>query len=205
MLLLRGPNSAANAHQGNDALINQHATEVAGMGGDGGIGNVAVGGGDTTNHAGSRGNGVFYGGMVSADVGVFAPINTAVAGGPGSSAVSDQTNNAAMLQGATQIGGVGGSGGSHNAAIDGSGGGHTFTGDMHAGHGGSGLFVGNMVDVNVTVFSPINIAVGAAGGSAEAPPYSWTGKADIDGQLGETAAQISRAPIKSSASLMPIL
>lgn len=69
---------------------------------------------------------------------------------------------------ATQIGGVGGSGGSHNAAIDGSGGGHTFTGDMHAGHGGSGLFVGSMVDVNVAVFSPINIAVGAAGGSAEA-------------------------------------
>lgn len=74
--------------------------------------------------------GVFYGGMVSSDVGVFAPINTAVAGRPGSSAVSDQTNNAAMLQGATQIGGVGGAGGSHNAAIDGSGGGHTFTGDM---------------------------------------------------------------------------
>ena len=169
---IAGPHSAADAHQGNDALINQHATEMAGMGGNGGSGNLATGGGGTSiNHAGSGGNGVFYGGLVSSDVAVFAPVNTSVAGGPGSTATADQTNNAELLQGATQIGGIGGSGGDHNTA---SGGGPsagtslTFTGDMYAGHGGSGFFVGSMVDVNLAIYSPINIAVGAAGGSAAA-------------------------------------
>jgi hypothetical protein len=44
----------------------------------------------------------------------------------------------------------------------------TLTGDYYAGHGGDGYFVGSMVDVSIAIFSPINIAVGAAGGSAEA-------------------------------------
>ena len=169
---IAGPNSAVEAHQGNDALINQHSTEIAGMGGNGGNGNVAFGGGDNSIHnAGSGGNGFFAGGIVSADVGVFAPVNAAVAGGSGSSAISHQTNSAVMLQGATQIGGVGGSGGDHNGAIDTTPGGvgtHVYSGDMFAGHGGNGYFMGSMIDVNVAIFSPINIAVGAAGGSAEA-------------------------------------
>ncbi|CAN7194172.1 hypothetical protein LJR231_000463 [Phyllobacterium sp. LjRoot231] len=170
---IAGPNSAVEAHQGNDALINQHSTEIAGMGGDGGNGNLALGGGgdNAIHNAGSGGNGLFFGGIVSSDVGVFAPVNTAVAGGSGSSAIADQTNNAVMLQGGTQIGGVGGSGGDHNAAIDGPSGGvgtHTYTGDMFAGHGGNGYFMGSMIDVNVAIFSPINIAIGAAGGSAQA-------------------------------------
>lgn len=169
---IAGPHSAADAFQGNDALINQHATEMAGIGGDGGNGNVAIGGGGEVNHAGTGGNGFFYGGLVSSDVAVFAPVNTAVAAGPGAVAHADQSNNAMFLQGATQIGGIGGSGGDHNVV------GHdqsmspgtalTFTGDNYAGHGGNGVFVGSMVDVNVAIFSPINIAVGAAGGSAEA-------------------------------------
>jgi hypothetical protein len=169
---IAGPHSAADAQQGNNALINQHSTEMGGMGGDGGDGNLVIGGGGSINHAGSGGNGVFYGGLVSADVAAFAPVNAAVAGGPGSAATTTQTNNAAFLQGGTQAGGIGGSGGDHNAAIGDQeaspGITHTFTGDMYAGHGGSGYFVGSMVDVNVAIFSPINIAVGAAGGSAEA-------------------------------------
>ncbi|MBB4566145.1 hypothetical protein [Rhizobium leucaenae] len=175
---IAGPHSTADAFQGNGALINQHSTEMAGLGGDGGSGNVALGGiGSTSvNHAGTGGNGLFFGGIVSSDVAVFAPVNTAVAGGEGSVAHSEQTNNAAFLQGATQIGGVGGSGGDHNLAAGGgveSGGsnaGNTliFNGDNYAGHGGDGHFIGSMIDVNVAIFSPINIAIGAAGGSAEA-------------------------------------
>ncbi|MGO4565653.1 hypothetical protein AB4Z52_11430 [Rhizobium sp. 2YAF20] len=169
---MAGPYSEADAHQGNDALINQHATEMAGIGGNGGAGNLAMGGGSGGNHAGVGGNGFFIGGIVSTDVGVFAPVNTAVAAGPGSIAHADQTNNAAFLQGGTQMGGIGGSGGDHNVAGGGGaaspGTAITFTGDNYAGHGGDGHFIGSMVDVNVAIFSPINIAIGAAGGSAEA-------------------------------------
>ncbi|MDE1996629.1 MAG: hypothetical protein KGI75_29290 [Rhizobiaceae bacterium] len=172
-----GAHSTVDANQGNDALINQHSTEMAGIGGDGGSGNMVLGGGGAVSHAGSGGSGIFYGGIVSADVGVFAPVNTAVAAGPGSVAHANQDNNAVMLQGATQIGGVGGSGGDHNVAAGGvepsspaatAGASYIFTGDNYAGHGGDGHFVGTMVDVNLAVYSPINIAIGAAGGSAEA-------------------------------------
>ncbi len=166
---ITGPHSAADAQQGNNALINQHATEMAGMGGDGGNGNLAGSGG---GNAGGGGHGTFLGSLVSTDVGVFAPVNTAVAGGPGSTANASQVNNAAMLQGATQIGGIGGSGGDHNISGSVSPDHHdtsiTFTGDNFAGHGGDGTFIGSMIDVNVAVFSPINIAIGAAGGAASA-------------------------------------
>ena len=171
---ISGPHASAEANQGNNALMNQHSTEMAGIGGDGGSGNVVLNGGGTENHAGSGGNGLFFGGMVSSDVGVFAPVNTAVSWGEGSSASAHQTNNAAFVQGATQIAGIGGDGGDHNGAISvsnapgGAGTALTYSGDMYAGHGGNGYFIGSMVDLNVAIFSPINIAVGAAGGSAEA-------------------------------------
>lgn len=168
---IAGAHSGADAVQGNDAFINQHPTEMAGIGGNGGSGNVAIGGGDA-NHAGSGGTGLFYGGLVSTEVALFAPVNTAVAAGPGAMAHAEQSNNALFLQGATQIGGMGGSGGNHNVASHGPsmspGTSLTFTGDNYAGHGGDGYFVGSMVDVSIAIFSPINIAIGAAGGSAEA-------------------------------------
>lgn len=169
---IAGPHSAADAFQGNDAFINQHSTEMAGIGGNGGSGNVVIGGGEGANHAGTGGNGFFFGGLVSTAVGVFAPVNTAVAVGPGAEAHAEQSNNALFLQGATQIGGIGGSGGDHNVAGHGGsmspGTALILTGDYYAGHGGDGYFVGNMVDVSIAIFSPINIAIGAAGGSAEA-------------------------------------
>jgi len=171
---IAGPHAVVDAQQGNNSLMYQHSTEMAGMGGNGGSGNAALsgGGGDTLHHAGSGGNGIFYGGMVSSDVGSFVPVNVAVAGGPGSHAIADQSNNSAMLQGTTQIGGIGGSGGDHNTTIHDSPGGSgtalTYSGDLYAGHGGNGYFIGSMIDLNVAIFSPINIAVGAAGGSAEA-------------------------------------
>ena len=168
---ISGPSSTAIADQGNGALVNQHSTEMAGIGGDGGDGNIALGSGGGGSHVGTGGSGIFMGGLVSADVAAFAPVNTAVAAGPHSSAVASQTNDAALLQGGTQIAGIGGSGGSGN--FGGSDPGHsgstvTYTGDNYAGHGGDGVFLGSMVDVNVAIFAPINIAVGAAGGDAEA-------------------------------------
>ncbi|MBB3659784.1 hypothetical protein FHX15_005052 [Rhizobium sp. BK650] len=168
---IAGPHSTADALQGNNALINQHSTEMAGIGGNGGHGNAVVGGGEGGNHAGTGGNGLFYGGLVSTEAAVFAPVNMAVAAGPGTAAHADQSNNALFLQGATQMGGMGGSGGDHNAATHGSlgqGTALTLTGDFYAGHGGNGYFVGSIVDVSIAIFSPINIAIGAAGGSAEA-------------------------------------
>lgn len=173
---IAGPGAEVGADQFNNALINQHVVEMAGMGGDGGNGNAVIGGteGATSNHAGSGGNGVFFGGLVSSDVAVFAPVNTAVAGGSGSIASANQTNNAAFLQGTDQMGGIGGSGGDHNLAGSVSpihtdtGPTYLFTGDNYAGHGGAGIFAGTMIDVNVAIFSPINIAVAAAGGNADA-------------------------------------
>ncbi|ODR90415.1 hypothetical protein [Sinorhizobium alkalisoli] len=171
-MAIAGPQSNASAEQGNNALIYQHATEMAGIGGDGGSGNQAIGSVGNSNLAGNGGNGTFFGSLLSTDVAVFAPVNTAVAAGPGSTATAEQTNNAAILQGATQVGGVGGAGGDHNSAggapAASAGATFTFTGDNYAGHGGDGTFIGSMVDVNVAVFSPINIAVGAAGGNAQA-------------------------------------
>ncbi|MBB3593768.1 hypothetical protein FHX08_004171 [Rhizobium sp. BK529] len=167
-----GPHSTADALQGNNAVINQHSTEMAGIGGNGGSGNVVIGGGEGGNHAGTGGSGLFYGGLVSTEAAVFAPVNAAVAAGPGAAAHADQSNNALFLQGATQMGGIGGSGGDHDVAGHGSslspGTSLTFTGDNYAGHGGDGYFIGSMVDVSIAIFSPINIAIGAAGGSAEA-------------------------------------
>ncbi len=171
-MAIAGSYASATADQTNGALINQHATEMAGLGGDGGDGNLAIGGTGNGNHAGSGGAGVFIGGLVSTDVAAFAPVNTAVAAGPHSVAVADQTNSAVLLQGATQIAGIGGSGGSGNFAGGNSG--HSsgvtnvYTGDNHAGHGGDGFFFGTLVDVNIAIFSPVNIAIGAAGGNAEA-------------------------------------
>ena len=173
-----GPGAEAGADQFNNALINQHVAEMAGMGGDGGSGNAAIGSteGATSNHAGSGGNGIFLGGLVSSNVAVFAPVNTAVADGAHSVASANQTNNAAFLQGADQMAGIGGSGGDHNyggsvsaSAIHAdTGSTDVLTGDHYAGHGGAGIFAGTMIDVNVAIFSPINIAVAAAGGNADA-------------------------------------
>jgi hypothetical protein len=166
----------AGAHQSNFALFDQQPTEIAGSGGSGGNGNLALGG--DGGSAGSGGHGTMYGGLASSSVAIFDPVNVAVAGGPHSSADAQQSNAAFFLQGPTQIAGTGGDGGSHN--ITGGGGGGTlaehhespiemiFTGDNYAGHGGNGTFFGSMTDINVAIYSPINIAIAGAGGTATA-------------------------------------
>src|SRR5262245_49395691 len=92
-----GAHGSATAQQTNVAFLDQSATQIAGIGGDGGDDNAAIGGsvngslgsngggaistGD--NSAGSGGDGIFQGAMVHAPVAVFGPVNIAVAGANG--------------------------------------------------------------------------------------------------------------------------
>src|SRR5206468_3947066 len=146
-----GSHATADAYQTNIAYFDQSATQIAGIGGDGGNGNAALGGnvgafgsvgpgviatGD--NSAGNGGDGYFVGAMVHAPVAVYAPINIAVAG-YNSSAHADQTNHVVFGQSAFQMAGVGGDGGNGNAAT---GGDVSVSGTGHGPHqtiGGSGL------------------------------------------------------------------
>jgi hypothetical protein len=201
-----GADAAASAYQTNVGIFDQSATEIAGVGGDGGNSNAAMGGnvgafgsfgsdaiatGD--NSAGNGGNGYFSGAIVHAPVAVFDPINIAIAGFDGS-ADAQQSNTVQFNQGATQIAGVGGSGGSGNAALGGSvsafgsaaapfhpiwGSGHApdqgsigsgamVSGDNHAGNGGDGSFYGSLVHTSFALYDPINIAVAGYNSSAHA-------------------------------------
>lgn len=157
--------ASASADQTNHALVDQQSAELAGIGGNGGL---TFG---MNLHAGHGGDGTFAGALVSADVGVFAPVNTAVAAGPGAHADASQGNSAALLQDTTQVAGAGGNAGA--TYIDhstGTAAGTTvvLNGDLHAGSGGDGTFVGTMTDINVAIYSPVNIAIAGAGGTAHA-------------------------------------
>ena len=209
-IAVAGYNSSAHADQTNDVVFDQSAFQMAGVGGDGGNGNAAIGGdvsasgtghgphqtiggaglasdhggigsnviasGD--NHAGNGGDGYFYGGIVHATFAFYYPINIAVAG-YNSTANANQTNNVVFDQSAFQMAGVGGDGGNGNAAIGGSsdifssifdliGSDVIATGNNSAGNGGNGHFSGSMVDVNVAIYAPINIAVAGYNSTAEA-------------------------------------
>ena len=209
-IAVAGYNSSAHADQTNDVVFDQSAFQMAGVGGDGGNGNAAIGGdvsvsgtghgphqtiggaglasdhGGTGsdviasggNHAGNGGDGYFYGGIVHATFAFYYPINIAVAG-YNSTANADQTNNVVFDQSAFQMAGVGGDGGNGNAAIGGSsdifssifeliGSDVIATGNNSAGNGGNGHFSGSMVDINVAIYAPINIAVAGYNSTAEA-------------------------------------
>jgi len=126
-----GAHGSATAHQSNIAILDQSATQIAGIGGDGGDDNAALGGSASggfgsggssistgDNSAGTGGDGVFQGAMVHAPVAVFNPVNIAVAGSHGN-ADAHQSNSAQFYQSAFQFGGGGGGGGSGNAAVGG--------------------------------------------------------------------------------------
>ena len=126
-----GSHATANAYQTNIVYLDQSATQIAGVGGDGGNGNAASGGnvgafgsvpgrrvGTGDNSAGNGGDGYFSGSMVHAPVAVYSPINIAVAG-PNATADAHQTNVVYFDQSATQMAGVGGDGGNGNAASGG--------------------------------------------------------------------------------------
>ena len=124
-----GAHGSATAHQTNIAILDQSATQIAGIGGDGGDDNTAIGGsvsgsgssgpiatGDDS--AGVGGDGVFQGAMVHAPVAVFSPVNIAVAGSHGS-ADAHQSNWAQFYQPSFQFAGNGGSAGDGNTAAGG--------------------------------------------------------------------------------------
>jgi hypothetical protein len=144
--------------------------------GNGMTSDIAFSSGD--NHAGNGGDGYFYGSMVHTAVAVYDPINIAVAG-YGSSSHADQSNNVVFDQSAVQMAGIGGDGGNGNAAVGGDAGGLSFllgligsdtiaTGGNSAGNGGSGHFAGSLVDLNVAIYAPINVAVAGPNSTADA-------------------------------------
>jgi hypothetical protein len=190
-----GFHASAGAHQTNVAYLDQAATQIGGIGGDGGDDNAAVGGGTSLsgaigsaaistgdNSAGNGGNGNFSGAMVHSAVAVFDPINIATAGSH-STADAHQSNNAQFSQPAFQFAGGGGHGGNDNAAAGGdvsvleshsglghhaTGSGMIATGGNSAGDGGDGSFTGSIVHSSFALYDPINIAVAGYNSSAEA-------------------------------------
>ena len=209
-IAVAGANSTADAHQTNVAHFDQSATQMAGVGGDGGNGNAASGGsvsafgpvpgvfpgatGTGDNSAGNGGDGNAYGGLVHATFAFYYPINIAVAG-YNSSAHAEQTNDVVFDQSAHQMAGVGGDGGNGNAATGGSadmfssifdliGSDTIATGHNSAGNGGNGHFSGNLVDINVAIYAPINIAVAGYNSTAEATQSNHV-------QLDQSATQIA--------------
>jgi hypothetical protein len=200
-IAVAGFGSTADAHQSNTAQFHQGAIQFAGGGGGGGSGNAAIGGGTSAasghaavgtdhllghgpgdsgavasgdNQAGNGGDGSFYGSLVHTSIALYDPINIAVAGS-NSTAHADQSNDVAFDQSAIQIAGVGGNGGSGNAAIGGDAGLFSIlgligsdviaTGGNSAGHGGDGHFAGSLVDLSIAIYAPINIAVAAGSNS----------------------------------------
>lgn len=189
-----GYGSVALAEQTNDVNVDQSAFQMAGVGGDGGNGNIASGGGVGVastgsaviatggSGAGNGGDGYFSGALVDAPVVIYHPVNIAVAG-PGGTAYASQSNAVDINQSVVQIAGVGGSGGNGNVAGGGSvitldpawgssNGGNAWhlveTGGSQAGNGGDGSFHGGLVHTSFVLYDPINIAVAGYNSSAYA-------------------------------------
>lgn len=196
-IAVAGSGGTAHASQSNTVEIDQSATQIAGVGGNGGNANVSAGGSVVTldpswgssnaggvsdvqtggSQVGNGGDGAFYGGLVHTSFVLYDPINIAVAG-YGSNAHSVQTNDAYVDQSTVQIAGIGGYGGNGNAAA----GGHASllshglwggsdaiaTGSNGAGNGGNGYFAGSLIDVSVAIYAPINIAIAGSHSTAVA-------------------------------------
>jgi len=189
------PGGTAHASQSNTVEIDQSAVQIAGVGGQGGSGNAAIGGDvsvhgqsggggsgqssiDTGgNQAGNGGDGQFHGDLVHKSVAVYDPVNISVAG-YNSTSHAYQLNDVHLDQSSLQMAGIGGDGGSGNVAAGGTaaiisallGGGSDAiaTGHNSAGNGGSGHFSGSLIDVNVAIYAPINIAIAGPHSTAEA-------------------------------------
>jgi hypothetical protein len=213
-IALAGPHGTAHAHQSNTVQLDQDSIQIAGLGGNGGNGNAAIGGIVATsglghepdhglfdsfgltsgaNHAGNGGDGYFYGTLVHASFALYEPINIAVAG-QNSTAQANQTNNVDINQSAVQMAGIGGNGGSGNTASGGTVGvfssGFGFgsdavaTGDNSGGNGGKGDFFGKLIDASIAIYAPINIAISGFDSTTEA--YQ-TNNASLD----QSASQIA--------------
>jgi hypothetical protein len=174
-----GHGGGGNAAVGGDVSVfgTGHAQTIGWTGfafDRGWIGSDVIASGD--NHAGNGGDGYFYGSLVHASFAFYAPINIAVAG-YNSSAYAIQSNNVEFNQAAFQMAGVGGDGGNGNAAIGGTifssmfdliGSDVIATGNNSAGSGGNGYFAGSLIDVDIAIYAPINIAVAGSNSTAEA-------------------------------------
>jgi hypothetical protein len=140
--------------------------------------------------AGNGGHGTFIGPMVDSDVAIYIPLNIAI-NAYGGEATATQIDAVVVNHHAGQTGGAGG-GGEGNAAAVGSAShtsgtahsGHaelsptlhpetaSFFGSMgHVGDGGDGIFLGAMLDMDVSIYAPINIAIGF-GGNVTAIQYN---------------------------------
>ena len=132
-IAVAGYHSSTYADQTNNVNLDQSSLQMAGVGGNGGSGNVATGGNGIIlsgpggnsdaiatggNSAGNGGNGHFSGSLVDVSIAIYAPINIAIAG-PHSTAEADQINNVHLDQSAVQIAGIGGDGGHGNVALGG--------------------------------------------------------------------------------------
>jgi len=180
-IAVAGPHGTAVADQSNTIVVLQDATQIAGVGGNGGSTNTATSGevfGSASSGAGNGGNGSFLGSLVHASFALYDPVNIAVAG-VNSSAHAEQTNTVRVDQAATQIASVGGHGGSGNAALAGSvgalfsesgliGSDVIAIGGGYAGDGANGYFHGRVIDVDVAIYTPINIAVAGCSSTADA-------------------------------------
>ena len=197
-IAMAGFHGTADAHQSNTVQFLQGASQAAGGGGHGGNDNAASGGGVSVfaagasdhnwinsdliasggNHAGDGGDGYFYGSIIHASFILYNPINIAVAG-YNSNAHADQTNNVIFDQSAFQMAGIGGNGGNGNAAIGGDTGFHSSIlgligsdviaiGNNGAGNGGDGHFTGSLIDLNIAIYAPMNIAVAGLNSTADA-------------------------------------
>lgn len=214
-IAIAAPGGTAHANQSNAVEIDQSATQIAGVGGDGGNGNVAAGGSVTTldpawaasngasalgiqtggSHAGNGGDGSFSGELVHTSFALYDPVNIAVAG-YNSTSYALQTNNVHIDQSTVQLAGIGGNGGNGNVAIGGNasllsgslashGLSDTIdTGSNSAGNGGNGHFAGSLIDVDVAIYAPINIAIAGPHATAEADQINNV-------QIDQSAVQIA--------------
>jgi hypothetical protein len=201
----------ADAYQTNAVQIDQHAVQMAGIGGQGGNGDLAVGGSISAvepasasgtaglgpgatdsggNTAGNGGNGYFYGGMVHASMVIYEPINISVAAGYDSTALAEQTNDVSFNQSALQMAGIGGNGGDGNIASGGNASLSSLapepvvTGGNNAGNGGNGSFSGVLLDAPIVIYHPVDIAVAGPDGTAEASQSNTV-------QIDQSAIQIA--------------
>ena len=121
---------------------------------------------------------IFIGSMVHASIRIVRP-DQHRGGGIQFHRHADQTNNVVFDQSAFQMAGIGGNGGNGNVAIGGDVGGLSSllgligsdviaTGDNSAGSGGDGHFAGSIVDLNIAIYAPINIAVAGPNSTADA-------------------------------------
>jgi hypothetical protein len=180
-IAVAGYDSHAQANQTNIVQFDQGATQIAGVGGDGGKANQASGSleshltgglittliGSGGNAAGNGGDGSFSGSLVHASFAVYHPVNIAIAG-RNAEAHADQTNDVTIDQHVSQMAGVGGHGGHGNGAFGDTDGAALLRligsdvvafGGTTSGVGGAGVFAGALADIDIAIYAPINIAV----------------------------------------------